>query len=177
MDVREVTAQNANELGAFFRGLPAGDRTFFWSDVTDPAVAQRWAGDPNRIRRCAVDDGGRIVAFAALVPGSDWSGHVAELVLVVAAGARRAGIGRALARVMLLEAMQAEFKKITVNIAADNEAAIAMFQGIGFDSEALLRDHLRNPDDGRLRDLVVLAHLVDERYATMQAAGLGEIAR
>jgi RimJ/RimL family protein N-acetyltransferase len=78
---------------------------------------------------------------------------------------------------MLLEAVQAEFKKITVTIAADNQAAIAMFQGIGFDSEALLRDHLRNPDDGRLRDLVVLAHLVDERYATMQAAGLGEIAR
>jgi hypothetical protein len=113
MEVREVTAEDAYVPGAFFRGLPAGDRTFFWSDVTDPAVALRWAGDPSRIRRCAVDD----------------------------------------------------------------EAAIAMFQGIGFDSEALLRDHLRKPDDGRLRDLVVLAHLVDERYATMQAAGLGEIAR
>jgi L-amino acid N-acyltransferase YncA len=177
MEVREVTAEDADALSEFFNGLPAEDRTFFWSDVTDPAVAQGWAGDPNRIRRCAVDGDGRMVAFAALVPGSDWSSHVAEMVLVVAAEARRGGIGRALARLMLLEAVKAGLKKITVNIAADNEAAIAMFTGIGFDGEALLRDHLRNPDDGQLRDLVVLAHLVDERYATMQAAGLDEIAR
>src|ERR1700745_3631425 len=121
MEVREVTAENADALSAFFKALPAEDRTFFWSDVTDPAIAKRWACDPHRIRRCAVDGEGRIVAFAALVPGSDWSSHVAEGVLVVAAGARRGGVGRALARLMLLEAVQAGLKKITVNIAADNE--------------------------------------------------------
>ena len=124
-----------------------------------------------------VDGEGRIVTFAALVPGSDWSSHVAEVVLVVAARGRRAGVGRALARQMLLEAVQAGLKKITVNIAADNQAAIEMFTGIGFEGEALLRDHLRNPDDGLLRDLVMLAHLVDERYSAMQAAGLDEIAQ
>jgi L-amino acid N-acyltransferase YncA len=177
VEVREITEADADALSAFFKALPAEDRTFFWSDVTDPAIAQQWAGDPNRIRRCAVDGEGRIVAFAALVPGSDWSSHVAEVVLVVAAAARRGGVGRALARLMLLEAVQAGLKKITVNIAADNEAAIAMFTGIGFEGEALLRDHLRNPEDGQLRDLVVLAHLVDERYAAMQAAGLDEITR
>ena len=37
--------------------------------------------------------------------------------------------------------------------------------------EALLRDHIRDRD-GRLKDLIVLAHYVDETWAAMAAIGL-----
>lgn len=174
-EVRALTADDAGALGDFLAGLPAEDRTFFWSDVTDPAVAREWAGDERRIRRAAFADGGGIVAFTALVPGTDWSSHVAEIVLVVAPDARRGGVGKALARAMLIEAIQQGFSKVTVSIAADNAGAITMFQGIGFQAEALLRDHLLNPDDLEKRDLVLLAHLVDETFSTMAAGGLGDV--
>lgn len=175
VQVRELTAEDTDALHAFFAGMPAEDRTFFWEDVTDPAVAATWAGDPRRIRRGAVDDDGNVVAFAALVPGVDWSSHVAEVVLVVAAAARRHGLGRALAQAMLIDAVERGFAKVTITIAADNPGAITMFQGIGFEGEALLRDHLRSPEDGALRDLVILAHMVDETYATMLAAGMDQV--
>jgi ribosomal protein S18 acetylase RimI-like enzyme len=174
LDVRELTAQDAPALREFFAGMPAEDRTFFFEDVTDPAVADAWASDDRRLRRCAVGDGGGIVAFAALQPGVDWSSHVAEVVLVVAPDARRQGIGRALARSMLVDALEHDFKKVTVAIAADNEAAIQMFQSLGFEGEALFRDHLRSPEDGALRDMVILAHLVDDTWATMLTGGFDE---
>jgi L-amino acid N-acyltransferase YncA len=172
IDVRALTAEDNEALRNFFGSLPSEDRTFFWEDVTDPRVADAWASDQRRVRRC-VSDGGKVVAFAALVPGSDWSAHVAEVVLVVAPTARRLGLGRALAREMLVEALRAGFRKVTVTIAADNIGTIEMFQAIGFVPEALLRDQLRSPEDGALRDIVILAHMVDETFSTMVAAGLG----
>ena len=44
---------------------------------------------------------------------------------------------------------------------------------MGFQPEALLRDHLRDPD-GRLHDLVMLAHGVDEQWSAMLAVGLDD---
>ena len=49
----------------------------------------------------------------------------------------------------------------------------AMFTALGFTGEALLRDHIRDRD-GRLRDLIVLAHYVDETWAAMATVGLQE---
>jgi ribosomal protein S18 acetylase RimI-like enzyme len=174
LNVRELTADDAPALKEFFGFLPAEDRTFFFEDVTDPAVAEAWARDERRLRRCAVDDDGEIVAFAALQPGVDWSSHVAEIVLVVSPAARRQGIGRTLARGILVEALEHDFTKVTVAIAADNEGAIQMFQTIGFEGEALLRDQLRSPEDGELRDMVILAHMVDDNWSTMLTAGFDE---
>jgi len=170
-EVRELGAQDAPALREFFAAMPGEDRTFFFKDVNDPTVADAYVHDKRLLRRAAVDQNGRIVAFSALQPGVDWSSHVAELVLVVAPDARRNGLGRTLARGMLIEAVQHNFTKVTVMIAADNAGAIEMFQKIGFEGEALLRDQLRSPEDGTLRDTVILAHLVDETWSTMITAG------
>jgi RimJ/RimL family protein N-acetyltransferase len=171
MPIREVTESDADALRQFFSGLSAEDRTFFWEDVTAAAGAASWAGDTRRAPHCAVENNDQIAAFAALVPSTEWSSHVAELVLVVARSSRRQGLGRSMARTMLVAALRGGFTKVTVQVAADHPGAIAMFQGIGFQAEALLRDHLRTPEDGTLRDLVILSHLVDDTYSTMITAG------
>lgn len=53
----------------------------------------------------------------------------------------------------------------------DAVPAIGMFEGLGFEPEALLRDHVRDKT-GALRDLVVLAHLVEGTWSGMATAGL-----
>lgn len=172
--IRELVAEDEGAVRAFFARMPAEDRSFFQQDVEDPQVIAAWAGDEHRIRRCAVDEDGHLLAIAALRPGSDWTSHVADLVLLVAPEARRRKLGRTMARAMLLEAVQHGLIKVTVMIAADNEGAIDMFRTIGFEPEALLRDQLRNPDDGTLRDTMVLAHLVEDNWAGMIAGGFEE---
>ncbi|HVE25255.1 MAG TPA: GNAT family N-acetyltransferase [Sporichthya sp.] len=174
MSLVELTTEDADAVLEFFFELSAEERTFFWDDLTDPSVVARWVGDPRRSPMCVVEDG-RVVAFAALVPQTEWSSHVAELVLVVASRARRRGHGRMLAQSMLIGALRRDFTKVTVQVAADQPGAIAMFQSIGFQAEALLRDHLREPETGRMRDLVILSHLVEETYAHLLAAGLDQV--
>jgi ribosomal protein S18 acetylase RimI-like enzyme len=173
IDLRELGPQDADALSRFFADIPDEDRTFFKEDITDAeAVADRWIAEEHSVRRLAFD-GDAIVGFAALVLGVERMSHVGDLRLVVASRARRRGVGRTLARRMLLEAVAHDLKKVTVDIAAGNEGAVEMFREIGFQPEALLRDHLRDPD-GQLHDLVMLAHGVDEQWSAMLTVGLDD---
>jgi hypothetical protein len=46
-----------------------------------------------------------------------------------------------------------------------------MFQELGFEAEALLRDHVRDRS-GDVHDLLVLSHLAGERSQEMAAIGV-----
>ena len=72
---------------------------------------------------------------------------------------------------MLLEALRAGLRKVVVEVVADEHSAIALFRRLGFEPEALLRDHIRDRD-GRLRDLVLLAHPVEDNWGIMAATGV-----
>jgi L-amino acid N-acyltransferase YncA len=171
-EIREPTAADAGALQAFFMAMPPEDRTFFFWDVDDPEVARNWSENSHRRSRIALDEQGRILAFASLQTGTDWSRHVGELVLAVAPDQRRKGLGKALARTMLIEALHQGLRKVTVMIAADNSGAVEMFRDLGFEGEALLRDHLCSPEDGSLRDVILLAHLPDETWSSMLTGGI-----
>ena len=112
----------------------------------------------------------RIAADASLTL-PEWSNHVGELRLVVDPTRRSGGVGRTLARYALVEALRAGHRKLVVELAADQENALAMFSSLGFVGEALLRDHIRDRD-GEFHDLVMLAHFVDGTWAGMDAIGL-----
>jgi ribosomal protein S18 acetylase RimI-like enzyme len=86
---------------------------------------------------------------------------------------RRAGVGRALASHALIEAVRAGRRKLVVELAADQENALAMFSSLGFTNEALLRDHIRDRNR-ELHDLIMLAHFVDGMWAGMGAIGLSD---
>lgn len=173
-EIRKLAQSDAPALQEFLSAMPPEDRTFFFWDVDNPSFANAWAGDERRHSHAALDEGGHILGFASLNPGTDWSSHVADLVLAVSPEHRRKGLGKALARAMLIEAFGQGFKKVTVMIAADNEGAISMFRELGFEGEALLRDHLCSPEDGALRDVILLAHLVDETWSGMLTGGFEE---
>ena len=104
---------------------------------------------------------------------SGWSDHVGDLRLVVDPEARGQGLGRALARWALLQAVDGGLAKLSVEVVAEQEGAVAMFTGLGFQAEALLRDHVRDRD-GELRDLIVLSHSVEDAWSAMQTAGIDD---
>ena len=170
MEIRPIEPGDAERLQGFFDRVPEGDRTFFKEDVSDADVVAGWASDQRARRHLAVD-GGAVVGYVAVIPLLGWSAHVGELRLVVDPSHRRTGLGRRLARVGLLQALELGLTKVSVEVVAEQEGAILMFQAIGFEAEALLRCHVRDRG-GELRDLVLLAHLVDDTWSAMATAGL-----
>jgi phosphinothricin acetyltransferase len=172
VEIRPYEAGDSEKVRSFFLAVPEEDRTFFKEDVTDPhVIAQRVAGEG--VVLLAVDESGDVVGFASLSPGVARASHVADLRLVVAASARRQGLGRRLAQEILVEALRHGFLKVTVDVAADNQSAIDMFRQLGFDPEGLLRCQLRD-GRGQLRDVVALAHLVEDQMSAIALAGIAE---
>ena len=171
MNIVACGAHHGRRLAELIGELSERDLTLIKEDLTDPDAVAEWAARPGQ--QWVALDGPDVVGYAAVRPLPERSDHVGELRLVVDPARRRAGVGRALARHALIEAVRAGRRKLVVELAADQENALAMFSSLGFTGEALLRDHIRDRN-GELHDLVMLAHFVDGMWAGMGAIGLSD---
>jgi len=172
MEVRALDAAVVEPLRAFFSRVPESDHSSFAEDVFAPGLIDSWLED-TRARRAVALEGDDVIGYVAVLPLVGWSSHVGSLRLVVDPAARGKGVGRGLARHGLLTGLELGLSKIVVEVVADAEPAIGMFQDLGFEPEALLRDHVRDKR-GELRDLVVLAHLVEGTWSGMATAGFAD---
>ncbi len=121
-----------------------------------------------------MEPSGDIVGLAGAFAGSGWSSHVAELRVIVGAGHRRRGVGRTLARAALIEALELDCSQAYVEVVAEQDALVAMFQDLGFEPEALLADFVRD-GAGEFHDLMLLTHRADEQLGRQQVLGLAEV--
>ena len=94
----------------------------------------------------------------------------ARCAIVVAADARQ-GLGRKLTQECFAIALGLGLEKMTAQMTVDQRGAIAVFEGLGFRAEALLRDHVKDRD-GTKHDIVMLSHDVARFQAQMAAYGL-----
>jgi ribosomal protein S18 acetylase RimI-like enzyme len=170
--LRPLRPDDASLLVTFLRELPDGDRTFF-KEGDDLATVDYWCRNEYSGRWVVEADDGKLRAYLAVIPGVGWSSHVGELRLVVGADSRRLGLGRALARRGLLEAVRGGLSKIVVEVVADKQGDLEMFTSIGFDPEALLKNHIRDRE-GETRDLVILSHDVGSVRDSMHVLGIDE---
>jgi L-amino acid N-acyltransferase YncA len=173
MEIRALEARDRQAVERFLERIPEGDRTFFKEDVDDPEVRAAWVRPGTRDVRLLALDGGEVVGYGAVVPLQGWSSHVGEVRVIVDPGRRRGGIGRALARQAVMEALALGLTKMVVEVVAGEDSTIGMFRSHGFEPEALLKDHVRD-QSGELRDLMILAHSVEESYASLAASGIAD---
>jgi L-amino acid N-acyltransferase YncA len=176
MEIRTPTLEDLDALLDFFERVPESERTFFKEHVLDRSTVEGWLTTDRGRRGLAFDEDGRVVGYVAVVPHSGWSDHVGDVRLVVDPKRRAQGVGRTLARWALLQAVDAGLTKLTVEVVAEQERAVAMFSALGFRAEGLLLDHVRD-HDGVLRDLVLLSHPIADSWSAMETAGIDDALR
>jgi RimJ/RimL family protein N-acetyltransferase len=159
---------------AFAQELPTHDLLFLPRNISQPKVLSAWI---NEIERGAITSllavkEDQVVGCGTLVrdPHS-WSPHVGEIRMVLALDVRGQGVGRALSQETFALALGAGLEKLSVQMTVDQQAAIALFESLGFKAEALLRDHVRDVD-GRTHDIVVLGHNIAQVQAQLEAYGV-----
>lgn len=161
---------------AFARALPSIDLLFLRRDITHPRVVAAWLRDivDDTIVTLLAIEKGAIVGCAAIVTDPlSWSKHVGELRILVSSDVRGAGLGRALAQEAFAVGLERGLEKFVAQMTPDQQGALAMFSGLGFRPEALLRDHVKDRD-GTTHDIVILSHDVARVNAQHEAMGLNE---
>lgn len=175
MNVATLQGTHLAPLGRFFAALPPVDLTFIKEDVHSPATLAGWLSEGPGVRFVALEEGD-LVGYLAVVPLTGWSAHVGEVRLVVHPDRRGRGIGRALAREALVQAVEMGLCKVIVEVVAAQESTVGMFRALGWQGEALLTDHIRDRD-GQFQDLLVLAYRVEEEWTALEVTGVAESLR
>lgn len=161
--LRLMDAADKDAILTFARALPHHDLMFLQRDITDPDEIDEWieeiqSGEISTI--LAVLGDGRIGGYATVHRSRlPWSAHVAELRVLIATELRGHGLGRILTGDAFALALSEGIEKMMARMTLDQRGAIAVFEGIGFRPEALMRDHVKDRD-GNTHDLLVLSHEV-----------------
>ena len=176
IELRLMTAADEAAVLAFARSLPVHDLLFLPRNISEPKVLSAWVKEIDRgaiISLLALKEG-RVVGCGTIVrdPHS-WSPHVGEIRNVVSPDVRGQGVGRALSQETLALALSMDLEKLVVQMTVDQVSGIALFEGMGFRGEALLRDHVRDLD-GNTYDIVVLGHNVGQVSAQLMAYGVAD---
>jgi RimJ/RimL family protein N-acetyltransferase len=175
VEFRLMSRSDEAAVLAFAQKLPTHDLLFLPRNISQPKVLTAWINEIERgaiTSLLAVSDG-KVVGCGTLVrdPHS-WSPHVGEIRMVVSSDVRGQGVGRALSQETFAIALGAAgLEKLVVQMTVDQQAAIALFEGLGFKAEALLRDQVRDAD-GKKHDIVVLGHNIAQFGAQLEAYGL-----
>jgi RimJ/RimL family protein N-acetyltransferase len=165
--IRTLAAGDYAALLAFARALPHNDYEYIPDDFHDPELIGRLiAMSPAaHWRQLIASSGDTIVGYSAVRRLSGWSSHVGEILLVVSAGWRCAGLGSVLAGAILDAAHELEVTQVIVEMLEEQAAGRAIFERLGFSIEGLLEGQVRDRQ-GRHHNMLVMARPID-RYAAM----------
>jgi RimJ/RimL family protein N-acetyltransferase len=177
-DQREVelwpmTADDAEALLEFYRALPPEDLLYLREDVTKPDSMTRWVDDieSEQCWHLLAAYEGRIVADAELDHQYyGWSQHVGEARLVIDPEFRGSGLSMVMGYEILAQAADEGLHKVLVQVTVAQQAAVALFQKLGFQHEALLKEHVID-QRGQLRDLIIMAYFI-ENFLTQYGTDL-----
>ena len=157
--LRLMVREDEEKLLEFFRRMPPEDRLFLKDDVTDPKVIQTWAEklDYSHVIPILAEFEERVIGDATLHRNRyGWSTHVGEIRLVTDPGFRHQRLGRILAREIFFLALVLKLDKVIARMMEDQHGAIRVFTALGFEQEALLRNHVRDLE-GKNHNLIIMS--------------------
>jgi L-amino acid N-acyltransferase YncA len=174
--LRAMRVGDRDAVMTFAQALPAHDLLFLRRDITRPDIVEDWVRNVERGRVVTVlaEDERGLQGYATVDRGDlTWSPHVAEIRVLVAPAHRGKALGRRLTEEAFTIALALGIEKVVAQMTTDQKAAIAVFEGMGFRAEALLRDHVKDRE-GRTHDLVILSHEVSKFRAQLDAYGVSD---
>ena len=169
LTIRAMEPEDREAILAFARALPDHDLLFLPQDITEPAQVDAWISEAQegRIPTVLALRDNEVVGYSSLaLSPMTWTRHVGELRVVVAEPIRGKGLGRILTQEAFRIAIELGVEKTVASMTIDQDGAIKMFRRLGFQSEALLRDHVKDRQ-GQTHDLVVLSHQTALFLATL----------
>jgi L-amino acid N-acyltransferase YncA len=138
-----------------------GDTYALPADLTETAARAIWS-EPGRRLYVARDEAGRVLGTYYLRANQAGGGaHVANAGYMTAPQARGRGVARAMCLHSLDEARALGFRAMQFNfVVSVNEAAVALWQALGFETVGVLPGAFAHPEQGYVDAYVMFRSLV-----------------
>ena len=163
---RFLRAEDQELFKNFIRSLPHKDNFYLLVDVRNEQAIERWMERVESGHTLSVIalENDRMIGYCNLHTNEPpWIRHVGEIRMSVAGAYRGRGLGRTLAHEVFALARARGLKKIWARMASSQEAAQKVFHSLGFHSEALLSDFVKN-ENGLTEDLVIMSYDAGELW-------------
>ena len=147
LNLRRMTAADADRLHAFFLALPAADLLFLRRDVTDGREINNWVAEVERGETVTIiaESEGQVMGEATLhLTGVPWSRHVGIVRVSTAREQRGRGLGRVLLEEMCDLAPSLGIEKLVAEMTVEQVAAQRLMEQLGFVEEARLRRYVKD---------------------------------
>ena len=152
MQIREYNDADWPSVWPIFREVVTTGETFAYDPAWSSEQARDvWVVSPPGLTVVACD-GGRVLGTAHMGPNRPGPGsHVSTASFMVAADARRWGIGRALGEYALSWAREQGYAAMQFNaVAESNDAAVRLWQALGFNIIGTVPEAFERPTLGRV---------------------------
>ena len=173
--IRQMKVTDGDLIKQFAAAMPPHNLLYMRRDITRDVGVKRWLSgvEQGRIHSIIAENSqGEMVGYSTLHQDDlEWTSHVADLRVALSTSARGSGLGRLLIREAFNIALTIDVQRVTAHMTTDQIASRNLFQELGFQNEALLKDHVRDRDGGH-HDLLIMAVNVDTFLATRQAFGV-----
>ena len=157
-ELRPLNADHRHAAETFAAKIPQGERAFIDRALLSQVLVASWT-QRTPARRVGAFIGDEMVAILTVNPGQGWMSKVGEVRLVVLPEARGQGIAKAMADRAVSLADEMELNKLCIEVLASLDRVIDMFIAVGFEREAVLRNHVID-GDGQPGDLCILSRFV-----------------
>lgn len=171
IQLRLPVASDVDAVHGFACDLPDHDLLYLRRDISKRPVVDAWfesieQGDS--LALLAERDGALIGMSGMMLDRKSWSPHVGEIRVLLGPDARGKGLGRVMIQESFMQAIGAGVEKIIAQMTLDQSAARAVFEEMGFQQEALLKEHVRdrNGDD---HDIIIMSCNVESATARLMA--------
>ncbi|MEM7542466.1 MAG: GNAT family N-acetyltransferase [Pseudomonadota bacterium] len=171
--LRRISQDDRDAILAFGRSLPAHDLMYLRRDISKEAGIDRWLAGvkEGRIHTILAEDEEVIVGYSTIYQNElEWSQHVGEIRVTLAEGVRGTGLGRLMVREAFNIALALKIEKVLARMTLDQTGARHVFQELGFQNEALLKDVVKDRE-GKSHDLLIMAVDVESFVAQREAYG------
>jgi ribosomal protein S18 acetylase RimI-like enzyme len=150
----------------FIRSLPDRDNFYLLLDVNDDLGIDHWMRrvESGHTQSVIAIENDQMIGYCNLHMNQlPWIRHVGEIRMSVAGAHRGRGLGRTLANEIFAIAQAHGLEKLWARMAASQEAAQKVFKSLGFRTEALLSDFVKN-ESGLTEDLVIMSYDAAKRW-------------
>ena len=170
--LRPLRKDDEKGFHEFFSAVPEAERMFIKHRVQDPQVIRDWCQniDLHRNLPLLATMDGKIVGDATLHQQlGGWKRHIGRVSVLVLPQFRGRGLARALISEIVALARSLGLEKVEVEFIGEQEAAVKMFELLGFSKLLRLEDYVKDMQVITHDYVLMGLHLkTDEEYAGME---------